>query len=189
MNRVPSLAILLIPIFLLSCGHGRTAKGLPPSEANAATSTGQGHGLAETVSPLDPSPNTQATPPNPADHKAGAMPTDTVIEQQIQLLRDIKQQIEQKEFAMALENIKQLEGSPVRQIAVRAKYFQGEALFHQEEFDLAMQAYKDIVSQHAFSGLALSALKRLILCSEKLELEEERKKYHSILHDFFEEEV
>ncbi len=193
----PLLILFVLLLGLSGCGGVRKHPNAPKVESSSTQGqqTGTGKELGETVSTFDgpteaqaaESPQPESTPA-PTD-ASRPMPPDTVIEQQIALLREIEKQIEQKQFVEALDQIKQLEGSPARQIAVRAKYLQGEALFHQEEFDLAMQVYEEIITKHAFSGLVLGALKRLIVCSEKLELEEKRKKYHSILHDFFEEEV
>ncbi len=112
-----------------------------------------------------------------------------MVEEQIDSLRKAENLIQQNRFDEALKSIKKMENSPVQQIAVRAKYLWGEILFRQGEYDLAMQIYEEIVFKHAFSGLVLKALGRLIVCSEKLKLEPKRKKYYSILHDFFEEKV
>ena len=94
--------------------------------------------------------------------------------------------LEQKQTEKAMILLKELEGSPVRQIKVRAKLNIGNLLFDQKEYDLALQKYEEIIGQYAFSGLVLEALTKIIDCSEKLGLQEKRKRYYSILHDFFE---
>ena len=200
----PLIVFFTFFLALSGCGHVRRHPDAPKvksltqgeqvEQEGVVEESTPGQELGETVSAFDGPTEPQTTEaselePTPANTSAAMPPPDTVIEQQIALLREIEKQIEQKQFTEALDQIKQLESSPVRQVVVRAKYLQGEALFHQEEFDLAMQVYEEIITKHAFSGLVLSALRRLIVCSEKLNLEEKRKKYHSILHDFFEEEV
>lgn len=86
--------------------------------------------------------------------------------------------------AMAIFN--SLRQSSYRQISVRAQFNIGEILYAQNEFDLAMQAFEDIIGSHAFSGVVLKTLGRLIACANKLNLKEKQDQYYSILHDFFE---
>ena len=88
-------------------------------------------------------------------------------------------------FDNALAILKDLETSKEKQIVVRAKLALGDLLFKQGEFDLAMQAYEDIIKNYAFSGLVVKALGKLIACSEKLKQPEKQAKYYSLLHDFF----
>ena len=63
----------------------------------------------------------------------------------------------------------------------------GEILFSQGEYDLSLQIFEEILERHAFSGLVIKTLGRLIVCSEKLKLVGKQEKYYSILHDFFEQ--
>lgn len=86
--------------------------------------------------------------------------------------------------AMTIFNV--LRQSQYRQIRVRAQFNIGEILFAQNEFDLAMQAFEDIIQKQAFSGVVLKTLGRLIACASKLNLKEKQDQYYSILHDFFE---
>jgi TolA-binding protein len=111
--------------------------------------------------------------------------TDDIDEQIVQL-RDAATMIKVNKLENALVILKDLEGSKERQIVVRAKLMLGDLLFQQGDFDLAMQAYEDIVKNHAFSGLVVKALGKLVACSEKLKQPEKQAKYYSLLHDFFE---
>jgi TolA-binding protein len=86
-----------------------------------------------------------------------------------------------------LKLLKELESSPVKQVAVYAKFLIGEMLFKQKEYDLSSQVFESILKQYSFSGLVLKSLGRLIVCFEKLKLPGKKEKYYSILHDFFEE--
>lgn len=109
-----------------------------------------------------------------------------LIEEHIQILRKVEDRVGQNRFNEALNEIKKIEDSPVRQIRVRAKFNLGEVLFSQEEYDLAMQVYEEIIKEDAFSGVVIKTLGRLIVCSENLKLDKKRDTYYSILHDFFE---
>jgi TolA-binding protein len=111
--------------------------------------------------------------------------TDDIDEQIIQL-REAATLVKVNKFENALALIKDLETSKEKQIVVRAKLMLGDLLFQQGEFDLAMQAYEDIIKNYAFSGLVVKALGKLVACSEKLKQPEKQARYYSLLHDFFE---
>jgi TolA-binding protein len=111
--------------------------------------------------------------------------TDDIDEQIIQL-REAATLVKVNKFENALAVLKDLETSKEKQIVVRAKLMLGDLLFQQGEFDLAMQAYEDIIKNYAFSGLVVKALGKLVACSEKLKQPEKQARYYSLLHDFFE---
>lgn len=110
---------------------------------------------------------------------------DQQIESQISQLRKAYSFFRQKKFPQALEVLKPLEVASHKQVQVRAKFLIGDILFFQNEFDLSMQVFEEIITRHAFSGVVVEALGRLIVCSEKLQLKQKEEKYYSILHDFF----
>jgi len=110
-----------------------------------------------------------------------------MVEDHISKVRKAENLVAQNKFDSALTMIKVLEKSPIRQIVVRAKYLLGEILFKQGEYDLSMQVFEEVLEQHAFSGLVIKTLGRLIVCSDKLKISEKQEKYYSILHDFFEQ--
>lgn len=114
-----------------------------------------------------------------------AVVSDNIVENQIVRLRKAIELVGQNRFDQALNVFKDLEQSPVEQIQVRAKFYLGEILFMQNEYDLAMQVFEEIISKHAFSGVVIKSLGRLIVCTEKLKLDKKKEKYYSILHDFF----
>lgn len=111
----------------------------------------------------------------------------TLVEEHIEILRNSQALIAQNRFDEALKEIKKIESSPVRQIRVRAKFNLGEILFNQQEYDLALQIYEEVIKQEAFSGIVLKTLGRLIVCTENLKLTQKRDTYFSILNDFFEQ--
>ena len=80
--------------------------------------------------------------------------------------------------------LRKLQKSKYKQIQVRAQFTVGEVLFTQSEFDLAMQAFEEVINRHAFSGVVLKTLGRLIVCTDKLKLKEKQDQYYSMLHDF-----
>ncbi len=113
--------------------------------------------------------------------------SDNQIKTQLTMLQKANKLVAQNKMDSSLILLKELEESPNKQIQVRAKFYLAEMLFRQNEYDLAMQMYEEIVKEFAFSGLVIKSLGRLIVCSEKLKLNKKQEKYYSILHDFFEE--
>ncbi|WP_157680023.1 tol-pal system YbgF family protein [Bacteriovorax sp. DB6_IX] len=112
--------------------------------------------------------------------------SDSALERQINTLHKADKLVRQNRMDSALILLRDLEESPNPQIKVRAKYYLAEMLFRQNEYDLAMQMYEEIIKKYAFSGLVIKSLGRLIVCSEKLKLGKKQERYYSILHDFFE---
>jgi tetratricopeptide (TPR) repeat protein len=112
--------------------------------------------------------------------------SDKEIENQLLQLQKANKLVKENKVDSALILLKELEESSNRHIRVRAKYYLAEMLFRQNEYDLALQMYEEIVHKYAFSGLVINSLGRLIVCSEKLKLSKKQERYYSILHDFFE---
>ena len=111
---------------------------------------------------------------------------EKILEGHIFELRKAKLAIEQKQYQRGMDILSRLQKSPYRQIQVRAQFLIAESLFLQEEFDLALQAYEDIIQKSAFSGLVLKTLQKAIVCTKKLGIKDKEDRYYSILHDFFE---
>ena len=74
-------------------------------------------------------------------------------------------------------------GTPA--IKVRAQYQMGEILMQQGEFDLAMQAFDEIISRQAHSGVVLDALRNSVVCADKLGMKQKGDQYRSLLRDVF----
>jgi len=147
--------------------------------------------LAETIDVFDQQPKneinpiTQTKPPIVIDDPNVVVP-DNEVEEQFAKLKKAEELIEAKQFDEALNYIKRdTEKSSIRQVRVKAKFLLGELLLQQNEYDLAMQMFEEIINQYAFSGLVIKTLGRLILCSEKLKLEDKKTKYFSMLNDIF----
>lgn len=111
---------------------------------------------------------------------------DVDVDDLVTRLRKAVNDIDQQRYDAAMSELRSLESAPIRQISARARFYIGELFFAQEEYDLAMQAFEDILKRDAFSGLVIKTLNRLITCSENLDLQSKREQYHSLLHDFFE---
>lgn len=111
--------------------------------------------------------------------------SDELLEQEIKVLREGISHLGTRKYELAMKNFKMLEASKSPQVAIRAKYYIGELLFVQKEYDLAMQVFEDVLQNGAFSGVVLKTLGKLVVCSEKLNLKVKQNKYYSILHDFF----
>ena len=94
-----------------------------------------------------------------------------------------------KNYSAALKLFQKLEKSAPSVIAVRAKYHMADMLFVQNEFDLSMQAFEQIVTMHSHSVIVLQALKKLVICTGRLNLDSKAEQYRSLLKDIFEEEV
>lgn len=108
-----------------------------------------------------------------------------VLENQLLSLRKARKLVEGNQFNPAMAQLKGLEDSSFPQIRVRAKYLIGDILYKQQSYDLSMQVFEDIVHNYSFSGVVLDALRKLIVCSEKLNLPKKKELYFSMLHDFF----
>lgn len=139
--------------------------------------------LAETV---DVFAKTQSPAPMSLSKGVSTLNPD-LVESQIEQIRKASALINENKLDAGLKIVKGLEGSSVRQIAVRAKFLLGEILFKQGEYDLSMQIFEEVLTKHAFSGVVIKTLGRLIVCAEKLKVDEKKEKYYSILHDFFEQ--
>lgn len=107
------------------------------------------------------------------------------VEGQIKEIKKAIALISNNRFDESLQILKSLEASRHKQIVVRVKFYMGEILFRQGEYDLAMQVFEEVLSKYAFSGIVLKTLGRLIVCSEKLKIKKKYDLYYSILHDFF----
>ncbi len=112
--------------------------------------------------------------------------SDTEIQNQLQSLQKANKLVMENKMDSALILLKDLEESTNPQIRVRAKFYLAEMLFRQNEYDLSMQIYEEIIRGYAFSGLVIKSLGRLIVCTEKLKMDKKKERYYSILHDFFE---
>ena len=99
-------------------------------------------------------------------------------------LNKARMALQQGDHPKSMEILQRLQKSPYRQIQVRVQFFIGESLSQQGEFDLALQAYQNIIQQHAFSGLVIKALERIVVCTEKLKINDQREHYLSILGKF-----
>ncbi len=110
---------------------------------------------------------------------------DELIQREIDRLQKARGLLAKKNFEDSLALLRELENSSVDQVRVRAKFYLGELFFEREEYDLAMQIYEGILRDEAFSSVVVDALGRLIICCQKLGLQEKEKRYYSLLNDFF----
>ena len=107
------------------------------------------------------------------------------LQEEIENLIRARAYVQRKKLNKAMDLLKNLDKSKDLQIRVRAKYYIGEILFIQEEYDLAMQVFEEVISKHAFSAMTIRSLDRLVACSKKLELSKKERRYYSILKDIF----
>lgn len=165
-----------------------TYKGTPDKEKMYRDLL-QGSGEKKTVFPADAGKGpTILEKKNLTDLplKAARKKIPSQVRDQMALLRKGRGFFKQNDHIRALELAKGLERSKNRQIQARAGLLKGEVLFKQEQYDLAMQIFEDLIGRYAFSGVVLSALKHLVICTEKLNLTKKNKQYDSMLRDIFE---
>lgn len=143
--------------------------------------------LAETVDVFGKEGITSNIPADVLEQSPKSRMSDSDIEAQLINLQKANTLVSENKLDQALVLLKDLEESQNLQIKVRAKFYLGEMLFRQNEYDLAMQIYEEIIKKYAFSGLVIKSLGRLIVCADKLKMDKKRERYYSILHDFFEE--
>ena len=134
---------------------------------------------------LDPE-KIQKSIPKKRNRLVTASPRTGDIQIEINHLMQAKKFLMRNKLDAALQIFKELELSKHRQVKVRARFFIGEVLFKQGEYDLAMQVFEEIINKFSFSGIILKTLGRLVVCSDKLKLKKKYDLYYSILHDFFE---
>lgn len=136
--------------------------------------------LAETVDVFKKNEST------PIDLRPTIAVSEGEMNSQIVLLKKAIEQVESNQLEKGLASLKLLENSTVDQISVRVKFYLAEILFKQNEFDLSLQMFEELVHDKAYSAYVIKALGRLIVCAEKLKLDKKKERYYSILHDFFE---
>jgi len=112
---------------------------------------------------------------------------DGLLESEIDDLLVGKSSLKKKDFNGAIKIFQKLENSKFHQIRVRAKYQIGKLLFEQQEYDLAMQVFEEIVKSHSYSGIALMAVEDVIKCAEKLKLQDVLDTYKNFNHKYFKE--
>lgn len=110
--------------------------------------------------------------------------SDQQIMDEIKTYRMAKGHFEKKDGKAAMAELKKIENSKAPHIRAHAKFLMGEIFFAlEQECDLAMQMYEEIITQDAFSGVVIKALGKLIVCSEQLGLDDKRQQYYSMLRN------
>lgn len=138
--------------------------------------------LADTVDPLAPSTESGVV----ATSNSDGLDSDR-FNDELSNLRKAQKLLAEAKYDQSLKILKELEGTKHKQIRVRAKFYIGELLFRQQEYDLALQVFEEVISKEAYSGLVLKSLGRLIVCAEKLKLADKHERYHTLMQTFFEE--
>lgn len=94
--------------------------------------------------------------------------------------------LEQNNPTEALKLFQMLDAKAAPSVQVRAKLHVGELLMKQNQYDLALQSFEDIIQKHAHSGVVIEALRNASICGDKLGLANKRDQYSSMLKDVFE---
>ena len=106
------------------------------------------------------------------------------VRKELKRLAQLKRKMDQKKFGDALLLVKELEGSHVEQVRAQTRFYFAEILFMQEEYDLAMQIYEEIMIKMDFSIYAKESLEKLVLCTSKLNRDSKNTYYQSLLKKF-----
>lgn len=144
--------------------------------------------LVETVDIFEgqaPAKTAEATSVVEAVAMAEAIDNPGATEAEILKIRQAKGLMESKSYDKALELLQPMEQTTNRQIRVRVKTMIAKLLMTQNEYDLAMQVFEEVIQKYAFSGHTLEALQGLVTCTEKLNMTKKREQYYSILNDVF----
>ncbi|MDB9786713.1 hypothetical protein OAB57_01295 [Bacteriovoracaceae bacterium] len=99
------------------------------------------------------------------------------IFQESELFRKAIGLMSNDKFGPSMTILQKLEKSKYAQIRVRAKYHIGELLHRQNEYDLALQIFEEIIEHYAFSGFVVKAIQKSVLCAKKLGLDKKHKKF------------
>ena len=131
-----------------------------------------------------------------AAKKAPAIPTPAPVAKESLNSDEVSQELQYYKKAMALKEngkidealkiLQYLERSPTDQVRVRARSQIGDIYMIKGQYDLALQVYETMITNDAFSGKILTALKKAVVCCDRLNLTQKKMKYQSILQDFFE---
>jgi TolA-binding protein len=87
--------------------------------------------------------------------------------------------------ADALRLFQSLENSGPDSLKARAKFQIGDMFLKQNEYDLALQSFDDVITKNAHSGIVIEALKGALTCADKLGLSDKKEQYQSLLKDVF----
>ena len=80
----------------------------------------------------------------------------------------------------AIKIFNRLNQAKSKQVLVRVKNQLGHIYQAQGEFDLAVQVYKEVIENYAFSGVVIESLGGIVDCYDQLGLSEEKLKYQSL---------
>ena len=106
------------------------------------------------------------------------------VRKDISLLYQAYSMFNKKKFGDVIIILKELEGSQVFQIRAQARFLLGKTMFEQEEYDVAMQIFEEIVLGMRGTVIGLLSLEKLISCTDKVGLLQ-KKKYFSQLYSRF----
>lgn len=104
--------------------------------------------------------------------------------------KTIEQEVDLYQKAMLLKNngnlddaikiLNRLNQAKSKQVLVRVKNQLGHIYQAQEQYDLAVQVYKEVIENYAFSGVVIESLSGIVECYDKLGLSNEKLKYQSL---------
>jgi tetratricopeptide (TPR) repeat protein len=111
--------------------------------------------------------------------------SNKAFEQELFLYKKGRELAAKSQFPEALKIFQSLNQSQFNQIAIRSKYQTGKIHLGQNQFDVALQVFEDVINSGAFSSIVIDALKAAVICSEKLGATQKLAQYQSLLVDVF----
>ena len=160
--------------------------GIVPTSSTASTA------IVEEVTNLQPATIPLQTEPvdlrsqQVVDHvDEPAVLDDGTVMSAVQKIQQAMRWQQAGKSAEAFKVYRELEQSPSKQVQVQAKYQTGLLFFAQKEYDLALQAFEQVIKNYAFSGLVIKSVEFAMMSAEKLGLTEKQAQYLSILRDVF----
>ena len=122
--------------------------------------------------------------PTDAGQASGSIDVPSDVESQLSLFR--------RGLALKTSNpgestkiFQQLETKGIPPVKVRSKYQIGEMLLGRGQYDLALQVFEDIITNHADSGIVIDALRGAVMATEQLNIPNKKDQYASMLNDVF----
>jgi hypothetical protein len=96
---------------------------------------------------------------------------------------------EEKKFLAARKLFEQSSTSEFLQIKVRSKLYLGRTFMMEDQYDLALQMFDEVITSHAYSSYVFEALRFGAECAKKLKQETKFQEYVSLLQDVFKQSV
>ena len=96
---------------------------------------------------------------------------------------------DEKKYLAARKLFEQTSTSSFSQIKVRSRFYLGRTFMMEDQYDLALQMFDEVITSHAYSSYVFEALRFGAECAKKLKQETKYQEYVSLLQDVFKQSV